>query len=75
MIQLARDLGIRSVSFVRKAEQAPALLALGADHVLTDDEDGMTAAREILGGAQASLAFNAVGGDRMTMEIWPYSSG
>jgi mitochondrial enoyl-[acyl-carrier protein] reductase / trans-2-enoyl-CoA reductase len=63
VIQLARDLGIRSVSFVRKAEQAPALLALGADHVLTDDEDGMTAAREILGGAQASLAFNAVGGD------------
>ena len=63
VIQLARDLGIRTVSFVRNAEQAAPLVALGADHVLTDSEDGMTAARELLGGAQASLAFNAVGGD------------
>lgn len=63
VIQLARDLGIRSVSFVRRAGQAAALTALGADHVFTDDEDGMRAARGVLDGANAALGFNAVGGD------------
>lgn len=63
VIQLARDLGIRTVSFVRKAEQFGELKALGADQVLLDDEDGFAAAKEILGGANAAIAFNAVGGD------------
>lgn len=63
VIQLARDLGIRTVSFVRNAEQFDELKALGADHVLLDDDEGFAAAKEILGGAKAALAFNAVGGD------------
>jgi NADPH:quinone reductase-like Zn-dependent oxidoreductase len=63
VIQLARDLGIRTVSFVRRLEQAADLTALGADHVFVDDEEGMNQAKEILGGANAALAFNAVGGD------------
>lgn len=63
VIQLARDLGIRTVSFVRRAEAAAALQQLGADHVVTDDDAGLAAAKETLGGATAALAFNAVGGD------------
>ena len=63
VIQLARDLGIRTISFVRRPEVADELRALGADHVLTDDEDGLAAAKSVLGGANAALAFNAVGGD------------
>lgn len=63
VIQLARDLGIRTISFVRKAEQFDELKALGADQVLLDDDEGFAAAKEILGGANASIAFNAVGGD------------
>ncbi|MBC8128025.1 MAG: 2-enoyl thioester reductase domain-containing protein [Gloeobacteraceae cyanobacterium ES-bin-144] len=63
VIQLARDLGIRTISFVRRAEQIEELQQLGADHVLLDDEDGMLTAKSILGGANAALAFNAVGGD------------
>jgi len=63
VIQLARDLGIRTVSFVRKAEQFEELKSLGADHVLLDDDDGFASAKEILGGANAAIAFNAVGGD------------
>ena len=63
VIQLARDLGIRTISFVRKAEQFEELKALGADHVLLDDDDGFAAAKELLGGANAAIAFNAVGGD------------
>ncbi|RYD20189.1 MAG: alcohol dehydrogenase [Verrucomicrobiaceae bacterium] len=63
VIQLARDLGIRTISFVRRAELFEELKGLGADHVFTDDDAGLAAAQEILGGANASLAFNAVGGD------------
>jgi trans-2-enoyl-CoA reductase len=63
VIQLARDLGIRTISFVRRAELIDELRALGGDHVFLDDEAGLAAAKSALGGANAVLAFNAVGGD------------
>jgi NADPH:quinone reductase-like Zn-dependent oxidoreductase len=63
VIQLARDLGIRTVSFVRRPELIEELQTLGADHVFIDDDAGLTSAREVLGGANAELAFNAVGGE------------
>lgn len=63
VIQLARDLGIRTISFVRRPELFEELRGLGADEVLIDDESGCTAAKEVLGGANAALAFNAVGGE------------
>ncbi len=63
VIQLARDLGIRTISFVRRGEVAAELTALGADHIFLDDEVGQAAAKDLLGGANAALAFNAVGGD------------
>lgn len=63
VIQLARDLGIRTISFVRRGEAAAELRDLGADHVFLDDEVGMAAAKDVLGGSTAALAFNAVGGD------------
>jgi NADPH:quinone reductase-like Zn-dependent oxidoreductase len=63
VIQLARDLGIHTVSFVRRAELMDELRELGADHVFLDDDEGLAAAKSALCGAKASLAFNAVGGD------------
>jgi NADPH:quinone reductase-like Zn-dependent oxidoreductase len=63
VIQLARDLGIRSVSLVRRPELVDELKALGGDLVVMDDEAGLAAAKTALGGATAALAFNAVGGD------------
>jgi NADPH:quinone reductase-like Zn-dependent oxidoreductase len=63
VIQLARDLGIRTISFVRRIEWAEELRQLGADHVMADDEEGLAAAKMVLGGAKAALAFNAVGGE------------
>jgi mitochondrial enoyl-[acyl-carrier protein] reductase / trans-2-enoyl-CoA reductase len=62
-IQLARDLGIRTISFVRRPELIDELHQLGGDHVFLDDDDGLAAAKSALGGANAALAFNAVGGD------------
>lgn len=63
VIQLARGLGIGTISFVRRPEVIEELRQLGADQVFLDDEAGYAAAKEILGGANAALAFNAVGGD------------
>jgi NADPH:quinone reductase-like Zn-dependent oxidoreductase len=63
VIQLARDLGIRTISFVRRPELFEELRQLGADQVFLDDETGYASAKEVLGGANATLAFNAVGGD------------
>lgn len=63
VIQLAKDLGIRTLSFVRRPELAAELESLGADAVFTDDEGGRAAAKELLGGATAARALNAVGGD------------
>ncbi len=63
VIQLARDLGIRTISFVRRVELFDELKALGADQVFLDDDSGVSCAKEVLGGPNAALAFNAVGGD------------
>lgn len=63
VIQLASELGIRTISFVRREELFEELKALGADHVLLDNDDGVAAAKEAMGGSNAALAFNAVGGD------------
>lgn len=63
VIQLAGDFGIRTISFVRRPELADELKSLGADAVFTDDDQGRAEAKELLGGAKAALAFNAVGGD------------
>ena len=63
VIQLAGDLGVRTISFVRRAELFEELKALGADHVFLDSDDGAAEARAVMSGANATLAFNAVGGD------------
>lgn len=63
VIQIARDLGIRTVSFVRRPELIDELRALGSAEVFPDNDDGLAAAKSALGGATAALAFNAVGGD------------
>jgi len=63
VIQIARDMGVKTISFVRRSEVVEELKALGADQVLLDDDAGLTAATELMGGANAALAFNAVGGD------------
>jgi len=63
VIQLAPGFGIKTLSFVRRPELVQELLDLGADAVFIDDDDGRAKAKELLGGANAALAFNSVGGD------------
>ena len=63
VIQIATMLGIKTLNFVRRAELIPELQELGADEVLLDNDEGLTAAKAIMREHPARLAANAVGGD------------
>lgn len=63
LIQIARQRGIRTLNFVRRAELISELKDLGADEVLVDDDAGVEAARQIVQNNAPRLAANAVGGD------------
>jgi len=63
LIQIANHEGLRTLNFVRRAELIPELLALGADAVFLDNEDGVAEAKALLADTPVKLAANAVGGD------------
>ncbi len=63
LIQLAKHWGIKTINIVRRAEQKEELKALGADEVIsTDNEDVATRVKEITGGKLAYAALDAVAG-------------
>ncbi|CAK9238299.1 unnamed protein product [Sphagnum troendelagicum] len=63
LIQLAKHWGIKTINVVRRAEQKEELKALGADEVIsTDNEDVATRVKEITGGKLAYGALDAVAG-------------
>lgn len=63
LIQLAKSLGLRTISMVRRESLFDDLRNLGADHVLVDGPEAQTAALDLMGGRKAGLACNAVGGE------------
>ncbi len=62
-IQLAHQLGIRTLCFLRNLSLANHLTALGASAVFEDSPAGFADALSSLGSDRPRLAFNAVGGD------------
>lgn len=63
LIQIAKSLELKTVSFVRRPELIPELIELGANEVFLDDENGLAEAKAVLEGREIKLAANAVGGD------------
>ncbi len=63
VIQIAKQLGINTLCFLRNKNQAEEMSALGATLVLHDDSEGYETAKESLGKIRARLALNAVGGE------------
>lgn len=63
VIQLARDLGFRTIAFVRRPELLDPQRELGSDCVLLDEANSVDEAKQVMAGANAALAFNAVGGE------------
>ncbi|MDX6767522.1 MAG: 2-enoyl thioester reductase domain-containing protein [Candidatus Methylacidiphilales bacterium] len=63
VIQIARALGWKTLSVVRRPEVIAELTALGGDAVVVEDPALPKRLKEITGGAPIRLALNAVGGD------------
>jgi len=63
VIQIARELGFKTVNVVRRPELVEELRSLGGDVVLVDGENLRDEVAEATGKAPIRLALNAVGGD------------
>lgn len=63
VIQIARELGYRTLNVVRRQEVIDELRQEGGDVVLLDDDSLREAGKAATGGAPIRLGLNAVGGD------------
>lgn len=66
LVQIARTLGLKTVSVVRNVEKwEPILKALGGDAVLAEEKDSIKKIVEIVGGKNnlPKLALNSIGGE------------
>jgi mitochondrial enoyl-[acyl-carrier protein] reductase / trans-2-enoyl-CoA reductase len=63
VIQIARELGYKTVNIVRRAELIDELRAEGSDIVLVDSENLREEVKNATGSASIRLGLNAVGGD------------
>ncbi|MFN2621546.1 MAG: 2-enoyl thioester reductase domain-containing protein [Chthoniobacterales bacterium] len=63
IIQIARELGLRTVNVVRRSELVEELRSLGGDVVLVDGENLRDEVAAATGKAAIRLALNAVGGE------------
>ncbi len=63
VIQIARELGYKTVNVVRRAELVEELQAAGGDVVLVDSENLRAEVKAATAGAPIRLALNAVGGE------------
>jgi len=63
VIQIARELGYKTVNVVRRSELIDELRAEGGDLVLVDSENLRPEVQEAIGGVPIRLGLNAVGGE------------
>jgi len=63
VIQIARELGVKTVNVVRRADLIEELQATGGDVVLVDGDNLRDEVKNATGGAPIRLGLNSVGGD------------
>ena len=63
VIQYAKKLSLRTINVVRREELRQPLLDLGADVVVTEDEDYHKQIESLIGGPKPKLALNSIGGE------------
>lgn len=69
VIQMARAMGMKTISQVRRAELIEPLKAMGADHVVVEGSGWAKTANELTGGEPIRLALNSIGGDSAMDQI------
>ena len=61
--QMAKHLGINTISIVRRPEVIDTLKSLGAEHVFLDNDDYLKEIEKITDGKRPQLALNMIGGE------------
>jgi NADPH:quinone reductase-like Zn-dependent oxidoreductase len=69
VIQMAKAMGFKTISQVRREELIEPLKALGADHVVVEGSGWPKQVKELTGGEPIQLAFNSIGGASATDQI------
>lgn len=69
VIQMAKAMGFKTISQVRRAELIEPLQAMGADHVVIEGSEWTKQVKELTGGAPIQLALNSIGGESAIDQI------
>lgn len=75
VIQMAKALGLKTISQVRREELVEPLKALGADHVVLEGSGWAKGVAELTGGAPVRLALNSIGGESAIDQIKVLGNG
>ena len=75
VIQMARVLGFKTISQVRREELIAPLKALGADHVVIEGSGWAKQVNELTGGEPIQLALNSIGGASASDQIKALGEG
>lgn len=75
VIQIAKCLGIRTISQVRREELIEPLKAMGADHVVLEGSGWAKGVSELTDGASVRLALNSIGGESAIDQIKALGDG
>jgi len=75
VIQMAKVLGLKTISQVRRGELIEPLQAMGADHVVLEGRGWGKMVEELTGGAPIRLALNSIGGASASDQIKALGEG
>ena len=75
VIRMARAMGLRTISQVRREELVEPLREMGADHVVLEGGDWFKNVGDLTGGASVRLALNSVGGQSAADQLKALGEG
>ena len=75
VIQMAKTMGFKTISQVRRGELIAPLKALGADHVVIEGSGWAKQVNELTGGEPIQLALNSIGGESASDQIKALGEG
>lgn len=75
VIQLAKQMGLKTISQVRREELVEPLKALGADVVVLEDSKWESSVGELCEGKEILLALNSIGGESAITQIKALGTG
>ena len=75
VIQMAKTMGFKTISQVRRGELIAPLKALGADHVVIEGSGWAKQLKELTGGEPIQLALNSIGGESASDQIKALGEG